>query len=227
MNRTATCQIVTAVLVLLVGADRCLNARPPAGVAQYFDRVRAAAHRVPNPIGAWVGTDVPVPPQAVALLDPNVFISRTYVDVEDGTTARMLFVHCSDAHQIWGHYPPRCLSGRGWKLDEQRPREWVAGTRHILGTEYRFRTPPGPGSPAGAGEVVVVNCLLRPGGRILRDMTGLTESARGAAGPRSGAGQVQLYFDASVPPEQRDAAVTALLEGHAPLLDAILSDVQP
>jgi hypothetical protein len=166
-----------------------------------------------------------VPPQAVTLLDPNVMISRAYVDVEHGTAARLLFVHCSDAHQMWGHFPPRCLGGRGWVLLSDSPREWGAGGRTIVGTEYRFRV---PGRMAdGDSEVVVVNCLLRPGGRILRDMKGLTESARGAAGPLSGAGQFQLYFDASVPVERRDAAVVALLEGHAPLIDAALADVLP
>lgn len=211
---------------LLLGcmaAHRYVASYRPEGVERYHGQIRAAAKLVPQQIEGWVGRDVPVPAQAIAVLDPNVMLSRQYVNVENGLQAGMMLVHCSDAHDMVGHFPLRCYPAGGWDLRASRERDWIAGGLRITGTEYEF-TMAQAGVSGRESAIVVVNCLLRPGGKIFRDMTGMSKSIAGAWGQSSGAGQLQIYFDAKIPQEQRDAAVQALAGGCIPLLQAILAD---
>jgi hypothetical protein len=223
MNFTTACRAIAVVLLGCMGIHRYLTVYRPESVEQYHQRIRGAAKLVPVHIDAWVGSDIPVPPQAIAVLDPNAMISRRYVNVENGTHAGLMLVHCSDAHDMVGHFPLRCYPARGWDLRASRERDWNAGGLRVTGTEYEF-TMPQSGVSDRQASIVVVNCLLRPNGRIFRDMGGMSKSIAGALGQSSGAGQLQIYFDGSVRPEQRDAAVETLSSGCAPLLGAILAD---
>jgi hypothetical protein len=54
-------------------------------------------------------------------------------------------------------------------------------------------------------------------------MDSLSNSILGADGQSTGAGQLQVVFDARVPAEQRDATVAVLAAGYQPIIEAILS----
>ena len=222
MGASATYRVVGAVMLAAIATHRYATVRRPAGVAEYHRRVRDAAATIPGHIGSWVGQDVPVPAQAIKVLDPNVIISRKYLNVENGVTAGLLFVHCSDAHDMAGHFPLRCYPARGWDVRASRPRDWNAGSLAVTGSEYEFTAEMLEGRRVDAA-MVVDNCLLRPGGQVLRDMETMTRSIVGAGGQSSGAAQIQIYFDASVPPERRDEAVEALVKGYRPVIDAVLA----
>ena len=224
MTRKAAYQWAAAGLLLLMGIDRLVAARRPADVSRYHADVRAAAGLVPHRIGGWVGQDVRVPEQAMSLLSPNVILSRQFTNVENGMAASVLLVHCVDAHDLLGHFPPRCFPGQGWTLRASRPKDWTAGDLSLTGTEYEFVKPHAFGGTGGESAIVVANCLLRPGGRTLRDMDELSRTAGGARAPRAGAGQIQVYFGADVPEKWRDAAVGELAIGYRPALDAILAE---
>jgi hypothetical protein len=223
MRTLSIWRLLTAALLVLIGGQRYLSTQRTTGVESYHQRIKEAARRVPLQIGPWVGQNVPVPPQAVSLLDPNVILSRRYVNVENGATASVLLVHCSDAHDILGHYPPRCFRGQGWDLVDSRSRDWTAGDLRLPGMEYRFRRAAEGFGATNESSIVFANALLRPDGQVLRDMEELTRSAAGANGPLWGAGQFQVCMDASIPQEHRDAAANALLEGYRPVVDAILA----
>jgi hypothetical protein len=211
------------VLLVAIAIHRYATAHAPASVEQYHQSIRTAAEGLPRQISGWVGEDVPVPVQAVTLLRPNVMLSRRYVNVENGASAGVLFVHCSDAHSMAGHYPLRCYPARGWNVRSAEPRDWLVGNLLITGTEYEF-TQEEFGAPNGERSIVVANCLLRPDGQILRDMDGMTKSIVGAGGQSTGAGQIQIYFDSHVPKSQRDATIAALINGYKPLLNAVLAN---
>jgi hypothetical protein len=224
MNQRVIYRVLAVALLAAVGAHRYATIRRPAAVGQYHEAIRAAAASIPPNVGGWVGSEIPVPAQAIRVLAPNAIISRRYVNVENGTSAGLLFVHCSDAHDMAGHFPLRCYPAAGWDLRAARSREWAAGDLRVTGSEYEFtrRSRDGAG---GETTLVVANCLLRPGGLILPDMNSMTKSIVGAGGQSSGAGQIQVYFDAATTPQQRDAAVEALLGGYRPLVDAVLADI--
>ena len=222
MRSSTTYRLLAIVLLCATGAHRLVTLQTPPDVRRYHHRIRTSAASLPRHVGPWVGEDVPVPAQALEVLAPNATVSRRYVNVETGVSAGFLFVHCADAHDMAGHFPARCYPAAGWELKGWRERDWVVGDLRVTGIEYEF-TRSSLGAP-GDGTVVVANCLLRPGGRVLRNMDGMTRSVVGAGGQSAGAAQLQVYFGASVPREQRDEAVEALVRGHRDVIDAVLSD---
>ena len=209
---------MAVVLLMIFAIHRHLVLRAPIGVENYFQRIRIAANDAPWQIEGWIGQDVPMPVQALNTLQPDVVVSRRYTNVETGSVAGVLLVHCVDAHQMVGHFPSRCYPAQGWHLDDLLPRDWNVGNIELHCNEFHFSK----NDLDAAGSIVVINCMLRPGGAVLRDMNALSRSVVGAYGPRMGAGQLQIYFDTSVPREQRDAAVTSLVTGFTPALRAIL-----
>jgi hypothetical protein len=197
-----------------------LSAHRSAGVGRYQAAIHAAADTVPLRIDAWVGHDVPVPARALTVLKPNLLISRQYLDVETGTTAGLFVVHCNEAHSMVGHFPLRCYKAQGWELIRSQPRDWQIDSLKLTGTEYEFNRT----SPEGQTQTLTVaNCLLRPNGKIFRDMDGMTGDIVGAFGSSSGAGQLQVYFFQPTTQPERDAAVVSLTRGCLPVINAILA----
>ena len=215
-------------LLILAGlaAHKYATVRKPAGVPEYHQRIRESARLVPDEIDGWVGKDAPVPPQAIKVLDPNLMISRTYVNIENGLRAGFMFVHCSDAHDMAGQFPMRCYPARGWDATAARRQDWTVDGQVVTGMEYEFIAPETRDTRDGGKprqSIVVANFLMRPDGQVWRDMDGMTRSIIGAGGQASGAAQLQIHFDSNVPREKRDAAVAALIKGYKPVIDATLA----
>jgi hypothetical protein len=223
MSSTGIYRSLAVALLAAIVVQRYVTGHQSAGVAKYQAAIRDAAAAIPSRLGSWVGQDVEVPVQALAVLKPNVMLSRRYTNVENGVVAGLMFVHCANTHHMAGHFPLRCYPARGWTLQSAEQRDWnVAGIR-ITGSEYQFHLD-AVSNRSPEQTMVVVNCLLRPNGQILRDMDSMSKTIVGAGGAASGAGQLQVYFDASVPRPQRDAAVEAILGGCKPLIQAILAN---
>ena len=216
-------RLLAGLILAAIGIQHAVAMHRPASTVRYHERVKAAAELVSKHIGPWVGEDVPVAVQATTLLRPNVMVSRRYVNIENGLTAGFLFVHCSDAHAMAGHFPLRCYPARGWDVRNSAVRDWSVDGLAISGMEYTFSSPENSTSPHQPQLVVVANFLLRPGVKVLRDMDAMVSSVIGAGGPASGAGQMQIYFDASVPQEDRDAAIVTLVGGYADSIRTILA----
>jgi len=215
-------RIIAACLLAMIFVHQQISFHRTPGVDAYHARVRQAAAAVPTRIGPWVGQDVPLRAQALTVLQPNAMISRQYVNVETGQSASVLLVHCSDAHSMVGHFPGRCYPADGWDQKQSTERDWMVGDLRLTGTEYEF-TMESPFGAQNAQDIIVANCLLRPGGLVLRDMAAMSASIQGADGQSTGAGQMQVIFDAKVPVEERDAAITTLVGGYRGVIDAILS----
>lgn len=223
MSSRATFRLLAILFLAVIAVHRYATAHRSVDVEKYQATIRAASAAIPARLGGWVGQDVAVPVQAIDMLQPNVMLSRRYTNIENGTAAGLLFVHCANAHHMAGHFPLRCYPAQGWTLRSGGQRDWNAGGIRITGSEYEFHMDARPDSPLEQS-IVVVNCLLRPNGQILRDMDAMTRTIIGAGGAASGAGQLQVYFDASIPRSQRDAAVEEILGGCKPLIEAILAN---
>lgn len=222
--KSSTLWRYSAVVVLCaMAAQRYHSLSRPINVEKYHASIRDSATMVPNRIEGWIGHEVSVPVQATTLLQPNLIISKRYLNVETGTTAGFLLVHCSDAHDMAGHFPLRCYPAQGWKLLDAKPHDWKVGDLVFTGMEYKFTRSAEIG--AGADQTIIVsNFLMRPGGQILRNMDEMMAGVRGAGGQAEGAAQVQVYFDGSTPDEARQNAVKVLLAGYRPVINAILAD---
>jgi hypothetical protein len=226
MTLPTTYRLLAVLILGVIAAHKYATIRKPAGVPEYHQRIRESARSVPSRIDSWVGRDIPIPPQAIKVLDPNLMISRRFLNVETGVSAGFMFVHCSDAHDMAGHFPLRCFPARGWDVRSSSQRQWALDGLTVVGMEYEFVA----GRPSNDGKppptMIVANCLMRPG-KIFRDMDVMTQSIIGAGGQAIGAAQLQVSFDASVSREQRDAAVVTLMTGHRPVIDAVLAGAAP
>lgn len=207
-------------LALLAGAgvDR-VRRMPPADAGTYHRRVRELAARAPTQIGDWVGQDSSVPPAAIAMLRPNVILSRRFTHRVTGRSASFLLVQCQDARDMYGHFPPVCYVNQGWRKTSAEPRDWAVGGLTVCGTEYEFAYSTFDQFSA----IAIADFMMMAGGQVVRDLDGVNAAAADARRRFYGAGQVQVICDANVPRAERDEVVEQLVAGHRPILEAILA----
>jgi len=179
----------------------------PADASAYHARVRAAASLIPMRIDNWVGQDVPVPRSAVALLSPNVIVSRRYVNIADGIEASILLVQCTDARDIVAHYPPVCYCNAGWTMTGADPHDWAVGNTSIAGTRYHFMMD----SFEKMGAMYVDDFMILPDGRTVRDMTAVDQAAGDVRRRYFGAAQIQILMSDDVPAAYRDQTFATLV----------------
>ena len=195
---------------LTVGLSLCLLAamavanlaRPePEDAEPYHQRVREAVEAIPLRIGAWVGQDIEPPQAAINLLQPNILFNRRYRNLETRRKATLLIVHCKNARDLAGHYPPVCYPAHGWVQESATRAKWMIGVREITGTQYSFtfdRT-------MGQDRIGIRNFMVLPDGAVVADMVSVRRAAADYARHFFGAGQVQLVTDGDLPlAEQED-----------------------
>jgi hypothetical protein len=188
---------------------------PSDDVVARAGRIEAAAQStLPLRIGEWTGEAVPVPPAAVRLLRPTAILSRCYRDGATGGSANLLFVHCSDARDLLGHYPPVCYRARGHTLVSSADRDWVVDGVAIQGKRYRFEVD----GPFARNEIVVDNFMVLPDGRFARDMESVDQVARDPELRRLGVAEVQVVTNGEMPEGRRDEALRLLAHRMMPLL---------
>jgi hypothetical protein len=186
----------------------------------FHARVAEAVKALPIRMGPWEGTDTPAPPAAGKLLRPNAILCRNYRDEEGRRWAKLVFVHCKDARDMSGHYPPNCYPGNGWTMKG----EPVVETHELWGrevpiAEYRF-------SRAELNReisTIVYDFFVLPSGRFCTRM----EDVRGVSGDyRSrplGCAQVQVVMDAGTREEERPQILREMLEPLGPTIDLLQS----
>ena len=178
-------------------------------------RIEASAQStLPMRVGEWTGEEIPIPPAAVRLLRPTATLSRRYRDDATGGTASLLFVHCSDARDLLGHYPPVCYRARGHELVSSSERDWTVDGVQIHGSRYRFAVD----GPFARSEIVVDNFMVLPDGRFGRDMDSVDQVARDPALRRLGVAEVQVVTNGEMPDRRRDEVLRLLTQRMKPLL---------
>jgi hypothetical protein len=185
----------------------------------YHAAIRQAASLAPIKFGNWIGQDVPVPRGAIQTLRPNVMLSRRFTTLRERENFTFLLVHCEDARDLIGHYPPSCYPSQGWEQRASRMADSAVDGLGIEGMEYIFAS----NRLDAASEVIVYNFMLLPNGSTCRDLNGLRSSAKDFRQRSFGAAQVQVLFDASVPVEKRRELVVTVVRAHRVLIDAILA----
>ena len=203
-------------------ADKVMFHLPPDDAAPYHARVAEASKKVPYNVGTWLGIDTPVPTAAVELLRPNVILSRRYQDVRTGQTVSLLIVHCEDARDLLGHYPPVCYVAHGWHQAAAVPAERQAGGETLQVTDYQFTSQ----RFDRTGELRIDNFMVLPDGRVCRDMDGVEALARDHRRKFFGAAQVQVVTDATWSESDRHEVFRELIGAAQPLLDELRSGVK-
>jgi hypothetical protein len=212
LRRAAVCVTVAMIAAIAVMRQSQL---PSDDVVARARRIEAAAlSTLPLRVGEWTGEDVAVPPAAVRLLRPTAIMSRAYRDGATGEAASLLFVHCSDARDLLGHFPPVCYRARGHSLVSSARRDWVVNGVRIEGMRYRFAV---DGAFART-EMVVDNFMVLPDSTFGRDMESVDRVARDPALRRLGVAEVQVVTGGEMPDSRRDEVLRLLTEPMMPLL---------
>ncbi|MEX0777499.1 MAG: exosortase/archaeosortase family protein [Phycisphaeraceae bacterium] len=215
--------VLALVFLALIGA--LAWTRPGAADAEPFhQRVRTAVLAVPQQIDGWRGVDYELPTSAVAMLKPNAWINRAYVNDATGEAAGLSVIQCRDARDMVGHFPPICFTAHGWVEESHRPITLDIAGSAVPATEYVFAQDTGE----RVDRLIVLYFAVLPDGQCRRDLAGIESAAADYNRYYLGAGQVQFVFDQSVTPPRRSAIATELLNANGPLLAALGSaKVQP
>jgi len=148
---------VVAVL-LLIAAGTAYRA-----VASGIKAILSAPVELPVPLSAiplrisgWAGDELAIPTVTKTYMEANFaddYISRRYMNKEEGLWADVYVVYCSsNPGGILGHQPLVCFPAHGWVHDQTVPSEIVSRSgRAVRCLIHRFHTP----SPPFRQEVVL------------------------------------------------------------------------
>ncbi|MFP4145859.1 MAG: exosortase-associated EpsI family protein [Phycisphaeraceae bacterium] len=211
-----------AAIVLAAMAVEVLSRPRPGDASGYHAAVRAAGTTLPWQIGPWEAERVDPPPDALALLEPNLLISRRYTHSLTGETVHLLLEQSRDARDLAGHYPTRCYPHQGWVKEQARQRTWQVGSWTIPGTQYRFSFT----RPEGVQRMVVVFFVILPDGRVLPGASEVYEAASDYAQHFYGAGQWQMLFPIGMDQARRDAVLERFVAEARPVLDVMRSGLE-
>ena len=180
---------IIATLALLGGIIAFGRSNQNVAVADaYHARIATMIKAIPEVIGDWHGTDMPLPNEAVALLRPNAVCSRQYVNQKTGDHLVFLLIQCRTARDMLGHYPPVCYKSNGYQMRSGIKQLWQTEELNMEAMEYEFVR----ALPTKTVRLVVGNALILPDGRFVRDM----ETVRAMAGDHVkqafGAAQMQV-----------------------------------
>ncbi|MBL8764895.1 MAG: exosortase-associated EpsI family protein [Phycisphaerae bacterium] len=198
------------------------------GTDEYFQHCKNVIEEVPYRIGDWIGRDEEVQPAAAELLRPNKILQRRYINTTTGHSAVLMIVHCKDAIDMGGHYPPNCYPSNGWEKGPAAPDSIeVAGVRYNA-MRYEFSKYAG-GVPA---RIRVLNFFIVPSARgaIHPDMREVERAGEFKQRAGLGAGQVQIITTYDTPvmtDEDRRAVEEQFVRAVEPTIGAIGGGIRP
>lgn len=183
----------------------------------YLQRIRLMAAQMPKVIGDWVGTDVPMPAAAISTHQPNVAISRHFVNIRTGEQAGVLLVQCSDRRGLLGYFPPVFYPGQGWRITSDN--DWNVRVKDVtIPAKWYKLVKPGTDK---AERMIVGNFMIVPDGRLVRDMTGVNSHSATKSHNLFGAAQMQVVVHGYLTANTRDEIFRELVTGHLSLIQAI------
>lgn len=214
--------LASAGLILAIILTGGLSPTRPAGVEAYHAQVAATIDAVPLRIGDWQGVDVTPMPEATELLQPNRILQRRYRNLRTGNEIELLVVHCGDARDMNGHYPPVCYPNQGWvrtsSTDESRGPDGAVPCRSYLFEQRRF----------GETQTIRVdNFLVLPSNDlgIFRDIDALDAAARAPGLTGLGAAQVQIVGSGKLSAEEWDRLTSEFIDELEGVIQAVTKGI--
>ncbi len=110
----------------------------------------------PAQIGAWVGKDVPIPPNIQRVAGNDDFLNRLYINESASHWANVYIAYSARPRTMLGHRPQVCYVGGGWIHDSTEQSEVISKYgRKIPCLVHRFHMP-----APGYEERVVLNFYI-------------------------------------------------------------------
>jgi len=163
-----------------------------------------------------------VPRSARELLSANVILSRRYHNPNTGQSVSLLLVHCKDARDIAGHYPPNCYPSQGWTQRNREDYTWGIAGDSVPVRSYLFTME----RPTGDQKMRVLNTLLLPDGELTREMSVVRQAAADYQARFYGAGQLQVVVNSRMSPTRRQAIFERFYKAVHPALKAMRSGLE-
>ena len=186
--------------------------------APFHQKVREAVAAIPVRIGDWEGADRKIPPAAGKLLKPNTLFCRQYRQVSTGRGVTVLLVHCRDARDMTGHYPPICYPGHGWTLDSWDQKETIP----LWGGEATFAVYQFSRTEVRTFlQCTIYNLFVLPRAGLVTEMDQVVKSSGDYRVRPYGAAQVQVIFDSGMPEWERLDALRVLLAPLGPVVESM------
>lgn len=184
-------------------------------------QVAAAMQAVPLFIGdRWIGEERPVPKEAQKLLHPNAILSRAYSS-PGGPTMQVLVVHCGDARDMIGHYPPICYPSAGWvqaPVDGETDTWLDVNGQKVPVRQYSFRC---IGEHGRVETIRIFNAFILPDGGVTRQIDDINRQSERLAVSVQGVAQLQVITTASVPLNEAIDSAGEILSGMKVMFEAL------
>lgn len=221
-HRLLAAPLVT--LILLCGIATATLRRPgPSDAEAFHERIRAAVASIPSVINQWVGNDIEMPIDVVALLRPNALVYRTYRNSSTQRVVILTLVQAKDARNLVGHYPPVCFTSHGWSVDSVDRQDWHCADRLIPVSEYHCSR----ATAGGFERMTVINFMVLPNGQLQADMEGVHRAAANYTRRFFGAAQFQLILDADLSLNERRSIFAQLITASRGAIEALGSADSP
>lgn len=221
MNRLLLLSPWLTVLALLGMSHALPNRVEPNPLAEVRKQeVATAMQAVPFFIGRWVAEEAALPREAQKLLRPNAMFSREF-QTTDGPPVRVVVIHCGDARDMIGHYPPICYPSSGW-VQAAAPRDVTlqVNGRDFPVCEYRYNLL--TNQSGGRGEAVrIFNAFILPDGRVTADIGDIHRQSDRMSVAVQGVAQLQVTTPAAAKPQAAMEAANEILSGMDGLLTAL------
>lgn len=209
-------------IVLVVAIPTWLPHDPATVIAMgpEAQRVAEAAENVPYRIGRWVGRDTPVPEAAQRMLRPNALLGRRYVDFDTNAAISFILVHCGDARDMLGHYPPNCYPNSGWvpqSTDVQTIELSINGVP-VQASVYEFTRMQDWTTETS---IRIFNFFVLGDGSTSHDIHGVSRRTSHLGASVHGVAQIQLVMQQSVPFDEAVSGSNEILAGVSNVFDAL------
>ena len=210
--------LLLMVLLPSLNVDELLNQKDALA---RNEEVANIFRNAPFRIGDWIGEKVQVPTSAIEILQPNAILSRKFERLDGGDPADLIIVHCSDARDMQGHFPPRCYRANGWDEPDTNDRqdyEMSVNGNDINIRVYHFKRFDGLGSETTTR---VINFFILPNGQFTRDINAIGRIVSRLSLSVQGVAQVQIVTSGDIPLEDSIKAAEELLSGLSSVMEIL------
>jgi hypothetical protein len=185
--------------------------------------VARAIDEAPYFIGRWVGEkpeEGSIPREAQKLLKPNGMLNRRY-SCPGGPWMHVLVVHCGDARDMIGHYPPICYPSTGWMESPAHANSDLTLT--VQGLPFPVREYGFTRYLDGGREdsIRIFNAFILPDGTVTREIDDINRQSERLSVAVQGVAQVQVITSGHVSLQEAITAADEILSGMTGLFDAL------